>query len=71
MDVIAGHIYSSIMAGDPRFHDIYFDGESHYYIDGDVLTSGVIPVLMYDTETKQYYQMSEGGTWPIEPYSEY
>lgn len=71
MDIIAGHVYSSIMAGDPRFHDIYFDGESHYYIDGHVLKSGVIPVLMYDTETKQYYQMSEGGAWPIEPYNEY
>lgn len=70
MDIIAGHIGTYQIADDPSFHDIYFDGESHYYIDGSVDTSGEIPVLMYDTETKQYYQMSESGARSIEPYSE-
>lgn len=28
-------------AGNPRFHDIYYDGESHYYIDGTVLKSAI------------------------------
>ena len=36
MKIIAGHIGTAEISGDPRFHDIYFDGESHYYIDGTV-----------------------------------
>ena len=70
MDIIAGHVGTAEVSGDPRFHDIYFDGESHYYIDGTVLDSGVIPVLMVDTETNKYYQVSESGAWPILPYGE-
>ena len=50
MKVVAGHIGTAVISGDKSFHDIYFDGESHYYIDGTVLESGVIPVLMVDTE---------------------
>lgn len=40
MDIIAGHVGTEELADDHRFHDIYFDGESHYYIDGTVLHSG-------------------------------
>lgn len=54
-DIVAGHVYTHSIADDPRFFDIYYDGASHYYIDGDTLTSGRIPVLMYDTETEAYY----------------
>ncbi len=36
MKIIAGHIGTAQISGDPRFHDIYFDGESRYYIDGTV-----------------------------------
>lgn len=57
-------------AGNPRFHDIYYDGESHYYIDGTVLDSGVIPVLMVDTDTDKYYRLTETGNWLILPYDE-
>ena len=32
--VVAGHIGTSDIAGDASFHDIYYDGASHYYIDG-------------------------------------
>ncbi len=70
MDVIAGHMATSQAADDPRFHDIYYDGESHYYIDGSVLDSGVLPVLMYDTQTEQYYSVTEYGQYPVEPYGE-
>lgn len=70
MKVVAGHVGTAEIAGDPRFHDIYFDGESHYYIDGTVLDSGVIPVLMVDTETDKYYQVTEAGQWLIAPYGE-
>lgn len=68
MDIVAGHIGTAEIVDDPCFHDIYWDGESHYYIDGTVLESGVIPALMIDTETNRYYQVRESGAWPILPY---
>lgn len=70
MKVVAGHVGTSEIADNPRFHDIYFDGESHYYIDGTVLDSGVIPVLMVDTKTDEYYQITEAGEWLVAPYGE-
>ena len=70
MDIIAGHIGTAVISGDPSYHDIYFDGESHYYIDGTVLDSGVIPVLMVDTETNKYYKVTDAGNWLILPYNE-
>lgn len=68
MDIIAGHVGTYSIADNPYFHDIYYDGESHYYLDGTVHKSGVIPVLMYDTNTKRYYQMSKNAAIPILPY---
>ena len=68
--VVAGHISTAQISGDPTFHDIYYDGESHYYIDGSTLDTGVIPVLMVDTETDKYYSVTEGGNWIIHPYDE-
>ena len=70
MRIVAGHVGTAVISGDPRFHDIYFDGESHYYIDGTVLDSGIIPVLMVDTKTDKYYRVSETGIWLILPYDE-
>lgn len=55
-------------AGDASFHDIYYDGASHYYIDGTVLKSRRIPVLMVDTKTDRYYRVTESGSWPVQPY---
>lgn len=68
--VVAGHVGTAEIAGDPGFHDIYFDGASHYYIDGTVLDSGMIPVLMVDTDTDKYYRVTETGNWMILPYDE-
>lgn len=56
--------------GEDMFHDIYYDGESHYYIDGAVCESGVIPVIMVDTDTDKYYRVTETGNWLILPYEE-
>lgn len=70
MDIIAGHVHTSRISGNPYFHDIYYDGESHYYIDGDTVSSGVVPVLMVDTERNQYYRVTESGEWLIVPYDE-
>ncbi len=70
MKVVAGHIGTAEIARNPYFHDIYYDGESHYYIDGTVLDSGMIPVLMVDTETDKYYRVTETGNWLVLPYNE-
>lgn len=68
MTIVAGHVGTAVITGNPRFHDIYFDGESHYYIDGTVYGSGFIPVLMYDTDEETFYQVVEGGKYEVEPY---
>lgn len=68
--IVAGHVGTAEIADDRRFHDIYFDGESHYYIDGTVLDSGEIPVLAVDTKTDKYYRVTDSGLWIVEPYDE-
>lgn len=57
MDIIAGHIGTAVISGDSNFHDIYYDGKSHYYIDGTVLDSGKIPVLKVDTKKKSIIEL--------------
>lgn len=70
MTIIAGHVHTSTLAKDRNFHDIYFDGMSHYYIDGDVLASGHIPVLAADVENNKYYGVDGTGLYVIEPFYE-
>ena len=70
MKVVAGHVYTSEISGDSSFNDIYYDGKNHIYIDGDVLSTGVIPVLMVDTDTDSYYRITDGGSWPLTEYGE-
>ncbi len=43
--VVAGHISTATIAGNPDFTGIYRDGQSHIYIDGDVAENGYLPVL--------------------------
>lgn len=69
MKVVAGHVGTAEISGDPRFHDIYYDGESHYYIDGTVLDSGIIPVLLVDTDEDKYYKVTESGEWLVQPFT--
>ena len=63
-DIIAGHIGTSTISGNPNFNDIYYDGKSHYYIDGTVALSGYIPILVYDEIKKKYYSL-ENEEHPI------
>lgn len=53
-DIIAGHIATSTLSSDKDFHGIFWDGESHYFIDASVEKSGIIPMLEYDCETEDY-----------------
>lgn len=68
--IVAGHIYTSVISGDKRFNEIYYDGLSHYYIDGDVLTNGNILILMVDTDMDTYYSVTENGFYEVMPYGE-
>ncbi len=68
VDIIAGHTGTSTISGNPGFHGIFYDGKSHYYIDGSVGESGVIPVLMADTETGKYYEITKGKKKPVKSY---
>lgn len=70
MTIVAGHIHTSSIARDKSFHDIFFDGFSHFFIDGDVLTSGHIPVLAVDIENDKYYGVDKTGLYVIEPFYE-
>lgn len=57
-DIIAGHISAyeiSVKEGKPvEKGDIYYDGKSHYYIDGESENSNIIPILIYDEDIKKY-----------------
>lgn len=70
MKVVAGHVGTAVVSGDPGFHDIYYDGESHYYIDGTVIDSRIIPVLLVDTDEDKYYQVTDSGISLVFPYEE-
>lgn len=52
--VIAGHVGTHHFWHDKHYHEMYYDGESHYYIDGSVYKGGKLILLRYDTETGKY-----------------
>lgn len=58
LDIIAGHVGTYSLVGNPDYHKVFWDGESHYYIDGTTARSGCLPVLKYDTETGEYTQIT-------------
>ena len=58
--IIAGHIGTGSIAQDRSFHDIYYDGASHYYIDGSAYDQGKLLLLGYDERKEKYYQIEDG-----------
>ena len=73
-DIVAGHVSVSSLKKDLDFHDIYWDGKSHYYIDGiDSYKrtvrddDRVIPVLVYKNspEGSGYFSLSEDNSLRI------
>ena len=68
--IVAGHVGTYDIAGDDNYHDIFFDSENHYYIDGTVKISGEIQVLMYDTDKDKFYRVTDSGECLILPYNE-
>lgn len=65
-DIIAGHVGTASLAGDPDYYRVFWDGQSHYYIDGSTAKSGCLPILKYDTETGHYTELVEGNEERIE-----
>lgn len=53
-DIISGHIGTAQFRKDKNNHKVFWDGKSHYYIDGMAKESSFIPVLKYDTNTGVY-----------------
>lgn len=53
-DIVAGHVGTYHMFGEWGCHDAFWDGASHYYIDGTTEDSGKMPVLAFDTERGAY-----------------
>lgn len=62
-DIIAGHVATSVVANDPNFEGIYFDGESHFYINGTTICTNRLLCLAYNEDTKEYYEFMEDGTF--------
>ena len=58
INIVAGHIAASTVAGKPKYKGIYYDGESHYFIDGNTEKTGRVLVIMYDTKKKKFYEMT-------------
>lgn len=56
-DIIAGHIGTASICGNPDYHRVFWDGQSHYYIDGSTADSGCLPILKYDTESGRYTEI--------------
>lgn len=64
-DIIAGHVAAAVVADDPDFEGIYFDGESHFYIDGATTRNNRLLCLAYDEEKKIYYEFLEDGSFKM------
>ncbi len=63
--VIAGHVGtgSKELADDREYHEVFYDGESHYYIDGGVYKKdGQLLLLAYDETEDIYDSIQDNGS---------
>ena len=65
MTIVAGHVGARSLARDRDFDGIYYDGASHYYIDGSVYAHGNLLLLGYDEKEDRYYRIENGKRIPI------
>lgn len=65
--IIAGHVGTGTrdLADNRNYHDVYYDGESHYYIDGSIYKGGKLLLLGYDENEGKYYQIECGKKIPV------
>ncbi len=57
MDIIAGHVSVATASKGEVLGEIYFDGMSHYYIDGSVSKNKRLLVLGYDEKSEKYVRL--------------
>ena len=71
--IIAGHVRtgSRDLADYRNYHDVYFYGESYYYIDGSVYKGGKLILLAYDEDEDKYYQIENGRKIPVKKFYKY
>ncbi len=70
LTIVAGHVGTCTVSGNRNFHDIYFDGESHYYLDSTVGESGFINVIKINTDKDRFYKVTDADEYIILPYDE-
>lgn len=61
-DIIAGHVDAAKVAKNHRLQGVYYDGYSHFFIDGSVNKNGRLLCLAYDEETECYYDFGLDGS---------
>lgn len=69
-DIIAGHVSTAEIANDKSYQGrVFWDGYSHFYIDGQTVKSNTISLLKYNTCTKLYasYEKKSDGAWSEYP----
>ena len=65
--MISRRLYDEI-SKNLSFHNIFYDGKSHYYIDSSVGNSYFLNILKIDTKKQEYFEVTEHGIFPIAPY---
>lgn len=64
--IISGHVHSDEVAQNAAYlGKVFWDKQSHFFIDGNTDNSNVIPILKYDTEEKSYssYKLENNNSW--------
>ena len=71
--MVAGHVGTGTwsLADTRNYHDVFYDGASHYYIDGSVYKGGKLLLLAYDEESRTYYQVENRKMIPVRPFDKY
>ena len=67
--IVAGHVTTATISGISKYYDILYDGESHYYIDGDVINSHIISVLMIEND--KYYGVYKNGIFILKSFDNF
>lgn len=62
-DIIAGHVTTAQIARDSEYGDVFYDGESHFYIDGSGNKIQRLLCLAYDEKNGNYYEYHEDGSF--------
>ena len=60
--IVAGHVETAEIRQNNNHH-IFWDGESHYYINGSVEKTGILPVLVI--EGNKFYEIYNGRKYRI------